>query len=713
MLRRVQPPTATHTAAPWRRTGRALLALVALTAMLAVAAPARAQEPTVAMKGGGWGHGVGMSQYGAYGQALEGLRAATILFHYYRGARIGVLGTDLPAADNLWVNLSPERTGLRLVPRAISTPAAPVVVTRGAETFEAAADGTVIEILSGAAGCTVAVGSLEVMPAGSCSIDLDWDGFDENPTTRVDQAAQRNRAGEWSDCKNRDWNSVTPVDRVCSYARGRMHIRPDDGYESNRTVHLVAEMHVDKYVLGIAEMPYYWGQRSVTDPSIDPKGIEALKAQAIAARSYAMARAERRGDPAGPGRDVCWCHVYDTTRDQNYIGWGHGTTSWIAASDSTAGQVLIHDEVRSATGEHLPLEAFYSSSSFGRTEPNESGFGTAPEPYLRSEDDHWAADPRRNPRASWTKTFTVDGLAAKLGMDTLTGITVVKRSESGAIETLRFEGTPRAQVHHTRFLRTSLGLFSPQVESVTFPGTSPPVDPPVTPPAAGADTVGVHDERTGIFTLHAGPAPFYFGNPKDIPYAGDWNCDGVTTLGLYRVSTGFLFLRNSNTQGIADVEIYYGDPGDLPIAGDWDGDGCETVGIFRPSEGRFYLRNANTQGIADVSAEFGQAGDMPIAGDWDGDGVDTYGVYRPSDQMVYLANDAATPVVDVEFRYAGAAPGDRIVAGDWDGDGVDTVGVFRPADATFYLRDTYTQASANVVIPLGEAHMTPVAGFWG
>ncbi len=709
MLRRVQSPTETHMAAPWRRLGRALVAVAAAATVLAIAAPARADEPTVVMKGGGWGHGVGMSQYGAYGQALEGRNAATILSHYYRGARIGTLGTDLPAPGNLWVNLSPERTGLRLVPRPISSPAAPVVVTRGAETFEVAADGTVIEILSDAAGCAVSVGSLEVMPAGSCSIDLDWDGFEDSPTTRVDQAAQRNLAGQWDDCTNRDWNSVSAVDRVCSYARGRMHIRPDDGFATNHSVHLVAEMHVDKYVLGIAEMPYYWGQVSANVPTIDPKGLEALKVQAVAARSYALARVERRGDPTAPARHVCWCHVYDTTRDQVYVGWGHGAASWVTAANSTAGQVLIHDQVKSATGEFLPLEAFYSSSTYGRTEPNESGFGTSPEPYLRSEDDHWAANGSLNPRAAWQKTFTAQELAGKLGMDTLTGITVVRRSESGAIETLRFEGTPRAQVHHTRFLRTPLGLFSPQVTSVTFSGPTNPTNPPAT----AADTVGVHDERTGVFALHAGPAPFYFGNPKDIPYAGDWNCDGVTTLGLYRVSTGFLFLRNSNTQGIADVEIYYGDPGDLPIAGDWDGDGCETVGIFRPSEGRFYLRNANTQGIADVSAEFGKAGDMPIAGDWDGDGIDTYGVYRPSNQMVYLANDAANPVVDIEFSYSGAAPGDRIVAGDWDGDGDDTVGVFRPDDATFYLRDTYTQGSANIVIPLGEAHMTPVAGFWG
>ena len=47
--------------------------------------------------------------------------------------------------------------------------------------------------------------------------------------------------------------------------------------------------------------------------------------------------------------------------------------------------------------------------------------------------------------------------------------------------------------------------------------------------------------------------PFYFGNPGDYPFMGDWDCDDVDTPGLYRQSDGYVYLRNSNTQGIADV----------------------------------------------------------------------------------------------------------------------------------------------------------------
>jgi hypothetical protein len=65
---------------------------------------------------------------------------------------------------------------------------------------------------------------------------------------------------------------------------------------------------------------------------------------------------------------------------------------------------------------------------------------------------------------------------------------------------------------------------------------------------------------------------------------GDWNCDGVQTPGLYRQSDGFVYLRNSNTQGVADITFFFGNPGDVPIAGDFNGNGCDTVSIYRPSE---------------------------------------------------------------------------------------------------------------------------------
>src|SRR5688500_11523475 len=65
---------------------RALL----IAATLLLLAPATAAAADVVIDGRGWGHGVGMSQYGAYGYALrEGRDHQFILGHYYTGSALG------------------------------------------------------------------------------------------------------------------------------------------------------------------------------------------------------------------------------------------------------------------------------------------------------------------------------------------------------------------------------------------------------------------------------------------------------------------------------------------------------------------------------------------------------------------------------------------------------------------------------------------------
>ena len=100
-------------------------------------------------------------------------------------------------------------------------------------------------------------------------------------------------------------------------------------------------------------------------------------------------------------------------------------------------------------------------------------------------------------------------------------------------------------------------------------------------------TVGLVDPATGEWHLlhrHGAVTSFYYGNPGDVAFIGDWDCDGIDTPGLFRTSDAFAYLRNSNSQGIADVRFFFGNPSDIPLAGDFNGDGCDTLSIYRPSE---------------------------------------------------------------------------------------------------------------------------------
>jgi Subtilase family len=225
--------------------------------------------------------------------------------------------------------------------------------------------------------------------------------------------------------------------------------------------------------------------------------------------------------------------------------------------------------------------------------------------------------------------------------------------------------------------------------------------------AASIATYAAIQTNAGFWRLHQGSsqtAGFHYGNPGDFGFMGDWDCDGIDTPGLYRQSDGYVYLRNSNTQGVADVAFFFGNPGDLPLAGDFDGDGCDTVSIYRPSEGRFYIIDrlgSGDQGLGRASSAFyfGDPGDAPFMGDWDGDGIDTPGLRRPSTGFVYLRHSNSQGIADIDYFYGD--PGDVVFTGDWDKDGDDTLGLYRPSTGTVYLRNTNSTGVAHFTFGVG------------
>lgn len=229
-------------------------------------------------------------------------------------------------------------------------------------------------------------------------------------------------------------------------------------------------------------------------------------------------------------------------------------------------------------------------------------------------------------------------------------------------------------------------------------------DTPNPCPSGNCDSVAVVDGGAR-FVLYQRPTRFsakdalFFGNPGDIPLMGDWDCNGSVTPGQYRQADGFVYLRNSNSSGIADIRFFFGDPGDVPIIGDFNGNGCDTVSIYRPTTGEFFIINrlgANEGGLggADIAFSFGNPGDKPFVGDFDGNGTETVGLHRESTGLVYFRNSLTSGVADSQFIFGD--PGDKITAGDWNGDGKDTVGVYRPGDGNIYLKFNNSAGNADV-----------------
>ncbi|HSJ82606.1 MAG TPA: hypothetical protein VLA91_02170 [Acidimicrobiia bacterium] len=226
--------------------------------------------------------------------------------------------------------------------------------------------------------------------------------------------------------------------------------------------------------------------------------------------------------------------------------------------------------------------------------------------------------------------------------------------------------------------------------------------------------VGLVD-RTGLWHFRATDgaiSTLWYGNgiSSDIPFMGDWDCDGEDTVGVYRPSDGYVYLRNSNTDGIGDVRFFLGNPGDEPLPGDFDGDGCDTVSVYRGAETRVYVSNhlgSDDRGLgeADYSYVFGNPGDKPFVGDFNGDGIDTVGLHRESTGMVYYRNNHSQGVADNTFVFGD--PGDLMFAGDWNGDGIESPAVFRSRTSTFYFKFTNTQGIADAQFIWGELPFGP------
>src|SRR5437660_12584643 len=145
-------------------------------------------------------------------------------------------------------------------------------------------------------------------------------------------------------------------------------------------VTVVNDLSLDEYVAGIDEVPGRWP-------------MEALKAQAVAARTYALWE-KQSGHWTKFGFDVCattTCQVYAGADNER----GTAGKRWLQAVHETAGQVLLY--------KGKPALTRFHSSSGGRTLPNEALFTEGPLPYLPGVDDPGDVV---SPLHRWSVVFT-------------------------------------------------------------------------------------------------------------------------------------------------------------------------------------------------------------------------------------------------------------------------------------------------------------------
>jgi SpoIID/LytB domain protein len=330
---------------------------------------------TFFVSGHGWGHGVGLAQYGAYGYALHGWAAPDIVAHYYPG-------TDLGQAPV-------KRVRVLLAGGAKKV----VVASRAPFTVRDAA------------------GKVHKLPAGRQQL---------GPGLKLKlEASTKALPGPLVFAPG-----TSPLILGDRAFRGSLRVT------GGKAVRVVNSVGLEQYLWGVvpSEMPDTWP-------------AEALKSQAIVARTYALTHMQ------GGGGDF---DVYPDTRSQVYGGMPAESTPARDAVNGTAGQVVLYKGELAQT--------FFFSSSGGRTANVQDVWNGKPTPYLVSVPDPYDT---LSPYHDWGPLkFSAQRLGRRLGskgalLDIHTDV-----APDGRVRTLTLVGSKGTRTISGRSAQTSLGLRS-------------------------------------------------------------------------------------------------------------------------------------------------------------------------------------------------------------------------------------------------------------
>jgi len=417
---------------PWVSTGRVL------------ATPTSPPDPCGApesftLNGAGFGHGVGMSQYGALAMANAGMDAASIVTHYYQGTTVSPVQDDM----NIRVNLEYRKKHVRIRGEAVEgdgTVQANLggnVVTAGpGESFYFTGEAGAVQAAKIVAGARQELG---VFPSASVT----WSGL----ANVVDKGGNFDSEGH-------------------RYRYGTIEVLPTGGTAKTRLNAVNSLRLRDEYLYGIAEVSSSWPDA-------------ALQAQVLAARTFALSKIE------SGVRSACDCHVDDGRgpySDQVFAGWskqsGAQGDRWVAAVNAThasptTGLAILF--------EGKPIRAFYSSSNGGASQASADQWG-GDLPYVRSVADPWSLS-EENPNRSWSVTVSQVDMARAFGVGEVLKVEVTERDPSGVAKTVQATLADGSTVTRGgNQIRNSLGLKSSYINAIDG-SAGVPVSTPAAPSA--------------------------------------------------------------------------------------------------------------------------------------------------------------------------------------------------------------------------------------
>ncbi|WP_155859467.1 DUF4214 domain-containing protein [Cellulomonas sp. KRMCY2] len=378
------------------------------------------QATDITFTGHGWGHGRGMGQYGALGYAVDhGWSYSQILAHFYGGTSVGNVGNPPISVELTALNDKPlVVTGTSLTINGVPVPAGVQGLVARTK-----ADGSILIRSTGV--CYGEIADIGTYPAG----------------VRISTTNQTTLDG---------------LVKVCE-ASGQRAYRGDLSVQKHAKTGVQTTFNhlpLEEYLRGVVprESPDGWGTAG------GGKGMQALKAQAVAARSYAIA-----GGVLASGAKTC-----DTTSCQVYGGAGFWPSATPrldgdnanVAIDTTAGEV----RVMNGTGAVARTE--FSSSTGGYTVA-----GTFP--AVVDLGDAYAG----NPNHTWVATFTIDEVAATLGIPGVRSITVTGRNGLGdwggrVTSVLVVDGNGTSHAYSGGEFRSALGTSRFKSDWFTFSWSS-------------------------------------------------------------------------------------------------------------------------------------------------------------------------------------------------------------------------------------------------